>query len=414
MKILFVSKYASIKPLGKSSRQYLYSKKLVELGNEVMLVFSRSSYNNNIPKFKGLYKVFKEGRLISVMLNGPSIKQGINFKRIFSWLLFEVNLFLFFKRIASFKPNVVIISSLSILTFLFGVFIKKILKIPLIIEVRDIYPLSIVEVGGFSKKNPLVRFLSWVEKFGYKNADYIISSLENAKDHFEKVNKAPLNFKWLPMGFQKDIYVETPDKQTEEIIAEIIKKKQAGKFIIGYAGSFGKANALNDLMEITQDEQIKSERISFIFIGEGPLKEGFIKKFTSNSTSFFPPVQKKYLPIILSECDILVNTWLAKPIYRFGVSPNKWIDYMYSGRPILLALNSSSRIFNKADCGWQFAAENKLELKKNIMKAKNTDKKILDKLGLNGKRYLTTELSYDKLGKELETILKKVVVDNIK
>jgi len=409
MNILFISKYAKTSTSYNPSRQFLFSKNLVKKGHNVKLVYSRSNGNLN-QSFKGDYKCDNEFGMKTLMINGPLVNFGMNFLRIWSWLLFEYRLFKNVKKLSSFNPDVIIVSSLSVLTFVFGVYFKKRFKIPLIIEVRDLYPITLIEVGNFSRFNPIVVFLGWIEKYGYKNANAIISSLENTESYFAKRVKNSVEFHWLPMGFEPNFYnreVANPDILL--IIEKIRHLKKQGRFIVGYAGSIGTANALDTIFNVAIDKEVKNRFIDFVIIGRGPKKEYYESNYKSFNIHFFNSIEKKYLPLVLSECHLLINCWLDKQIYNYGISPNKWIDYMYSARPILLSLNSHSRIFEEADCGWQVSAENSNIIKQEIIKIAFLPKKELDRKGYKGKVYLFEKLNYDYLTTELENVITKVL-----
>lgn len=410
MRILFVSKYAATASSGKPTRQYFFAKQLASMGHEVNLIYSRSNMVKQNRKINGLFNLEKEDGLKSYMLNGPRINLGFNLKRVWSWILFEINLFLIFPRIKKDKPDLIIVSSLSILTFVFGVFVKRYQKIPLVIEVRDLYPLGLIEIGGMSERNIFVVLLKKIERFGYQNADLLISSLENTKSYFTSIKKEPVNFLWLPMGYHEGMYSFEFDEFSNQIINQIKTIKERGYFIVGYAGTLGLANALDDLMELTNDKQIQEANIYFVFIGSGPLKDTYLKKYKNTTyTSFFPSVKKKFLPSILANCDILINTWQNKPIYNYGVSPNKWIDYMFSARPVLLSLSAESKIFNEANFGWQIPGQNINQLRNSLIESSKLPKPELDKLGKNGKKYLIENLNYTKLSAELILALENCI-----
>jgi len=415
MKILFISKYASGVESGNPSRQYLYANQLAKMGHEVRLIYSRSNGKNNYNlKFNGYYKFIEDENIEKVILNGPLIKVGFNLKRIWSWLLFEVNNFRYYSKVKKWNPDVILVSSLSILTFVYGVFLKRKLKIPLIIEVRDLYPLTLIEVGALSKRNPFIWFLKQIEIFGYKNADLIVSTLENTESYFRDTAKSEINFFWLPMGFSEETYSSVPSPQVVKIIYSINNLKAQNKFVVAYAGTIGRANALDELMNLTEDKEVLKNNIHFVFIGEGPLKMKYQEEFRNDSCTFFPAVEKTFVPEILKHCDILVNTWLDIPIYRFGISPNKWIEYMYAGRPILLALNAYSKIFNEANCGWQIPAQDYEELKRAILRIKQEEAEKLNKLGMNGKSYLMKNLTYEVLTNGFNNRIEEIVKTNCK
>lgn len=409
MRLLFISKYAAGLESSKPTRQYFFSKHLAAQGVEVKLIFSRSNGSNDVPNFTGLFNSQTDDNLETVILNGPRINFGFNLLRLWSWILFEVNNFRYYPKIKKWKPDVVLISSLSILTFLFGVFLKKSLKIPLILEVRDIYPLTLIEVGGLNKYNPFVIILRLIEKYGYKNADLIISSLENTERYFDEVAGKKINFLWLPMGFDNNLYNSDLNKSARDIQNEIIKLKGSGKFIVGYAGTIGTANALDELMKISQSKDIIDNKIHFVFIGDGPLKHLCSKEYSNNAITFYHSIEKKYIPEVLGQCDVLINTWLNKPIYDYGISPNKWIEYMYAERPIILALNSDSKIFSEANCGWKVPSQDSEALLNVILKVKDISPDELNTCGKNGKRYLFENLSYEVLTYKLYLEISKLI-----
>ena len=80
----------------------------------------------------------------------------------------------------------IIVSSLSILTLLNGLYLKRKYNCKLIFEIRDIWPLSAIEFGGFDKKNIFIKLLKFVEYLGYKYSDHIVGTMPNLGKHVTK------------------------------------------------------------------------------------------------------------------------------------------------------------------------------------------------------------------------------------
>jgi len=401
MKLVYVSKYTILPEFGSPTRQYFLSKALAEMpGNEVMLIGSRSTLGD-VPDINGLYQKRKEDGLQMVTLNGPKINLGFNMKRLKSWWIFEKNLFRFRSQIRDFNPDYILVSSLSILTFLTGVYLKKWLKRPLIIEIRDIYPLTLLEVGGYSRRHPAVMLLSLVEKYGYSHADMIISTLPNAKEHIASVIRKPFRFKWIPMGVDQEYFSSSTNTDVPSI-------NPNNKFIVGYAGTLGKANALGELFQAAADLEKSNPEIEFVFIGDGPMKPVLQERYGAlSNVRFLPSVKKNELQPYLQQMDLLVNTWLDKPIYRFGISPNKWMDYMLAAKPILVAYNGYRCILDEAQCGMFVAAESKEAIRNGILQFVQMTPEQRKTMGENGRNYLLQNLTYKKLAKELYTFIQE-------
>jgi glycosyltransferase involved in cell wall biosynthesis len=107
--------------------------------------------------------------------------------------------------------------------------------------------------------------------------------------------------------------------------------------------------------------------------------------------------------------DVLINTWLDRPLYRYGISPNKWIDYMMAEKPLLVSFSGFDTIIKEADCGFVVPAEDKNALAKKIIFLSGMEKKELKRMGENGKKYLLANLTYEKLSEELNNSLIEII-----
>jgi hypothetical protein len=183
--------------------------------------------------------------------------------------------------------------------------------------------------------------------------------------------------------------------------------KSNGYFIIGYAGTIGKANSLEIIFNLAEKFQINQKKVYFLFIGEGPMLEYYSIKYKHLKNIMFNKfISKNILPNYLSQCDILINSWSDSKLYEYGISPNKWNEYMFSERPFLLLHNYESKIFKEANCGWQIKT-NDLELIYNkILEIKLLSNDELRVIGMNGKNYLLNSLSYSHLTNKFEKVLK--------
>jgi len=393
--IWYISKYAVTPEYGNPTRQFFLSKFLARKGYNVSLISSKSSGISNISIKKFLKERDIDG-IKHILLNGPEINLGFSIKRIFSWLIFETILFfspLFFKHK---KPDIIIVSSLSLLTILTGYLFKKIYGAKLIFEVRDIWPLSLVELKNLSNKNPFVFLLSKIEKFGYRKSDYIIGTMPKLDLHLKGILKNDFLFKCIPMGFDPEFY-----KKSDKLIEEHTNKIPVGKFICGYAGSLGTANSVETIIGAAEKLNNKNPHIHFVILGDGNLKKEFINRTKKlKNITFLPKVSKTKVIDFLIKCDVLLNPWQDKKIYQYGVSPNKWIDYMYSGKPIIVSYNGYPSIINEAKCGEFIPANNPIKLAEKIIEFSEKTEKELIEIGKRGKNFLEENLSYDKLANQ--------------
>jgi hypothetical protein len=206
--IWFISKYGATPNKGNYLRNFNFCK---EFRKKNKITYFFNSYNQINLKPKKINTYFKHEIINDVenfQLNGPEITQGFSLKRIFSWFVFEFNLLrltLFTTKII--RPDIIIVKSISLFSILSGLILKKRYNSKLIIEITDIWPLTLVEIGKYSSNNPFIILLGYIEKLGYNSADAIVGSMPNLKEHVENVVKSQKKL-ILTMNFQQILILD--------------------------------------------------------------------------------------------------------------------------------------------------------------------------------------------------------------
>ena len=160
------------------------------------------------------------------------------------------------------KVDIIYASSPDLFSSLVAYYIAKRKKAKFILEIRDIWPLSIMELGGFKKTNPIVVLLQITENFAYKVSDYVVSVLPKAFEHMKHHGLDLSRFKYIPNGIEIKTMIKT-----DEVNIDVFK--------IGYAGTLGIANALKYLIHAAHI--IKESNIEIHLLGNGPEKEALMK-----------------------------------------------------------------------------------------------------------------------------------------
>jgi glycosyltransferase involved in cell wall biosynthesis len=393
--IWYLSKYASPLKYGGGSRQFYLAREFNKLGHNAVLIASDSNHLASIPKFKSVYtKEIIEG-IETWWIKTVRYKKAASIGRIMSWIDFEIKLWLMPKRRIS-RPDVVIVSSLSLLTILNGVWLKKRYGCKLIFEIRDIWPLTIIEEGGFKKWNLFVMLLAWVEKYGYRNSDVIIGTMPNLSEHVKKITSKELNCSCVPFGYDPALY-DKPELLPEGYEERYIPKN---KFIIGYAGTIGRTNALDTLIKCAW-EMKDNLHIHFLLVGGGDLLNDYKSKVNGlKNITFAPKVKKSQVQMVLCHCQVLYFSVFNSKVWRYGLSLNKLIDYMMAGKPIIASYSGYPSMLNEAKCGVFVPAEDVPALIRAIQEHSRLTKEQLDAIGKRGREWLVKNRPYDKVALE--------------
>jgi glycosyltransferase involved in cell wall biosynthesis len=404
MVIWYISKYASPQKYFFGTRHFYLAEEWVKSGHEVFVFTSNSNHlTDKLPVFTGKYFFEIIKGVKTYWLNTYKVKKGnsSSVKRILSWFHFEWQLMTLKKEKIS-KPDVVIISSLSLLTVLNGYWISKRYNCKFIFEVRDIWPLSLMELGGYTKFNPLIAFLSYIEKFGYKKANAIVGTMPNLKEHVENVIGKTDKCYAVPQGYSKEFY-ENQAQLDSDYIQKYIPKD---KFIVAYAGTISINNPIDVLIEAARN--LKDYPIAFVIIGEGNKKNELIT--SSNdlpNVIFAPSLPKNKVNHFLSFTSVCFDSFSSE-LAKYGLSRNKWIDYMYAGKPIICSYSGYKSMINESNSGSFVAYNNVKLLTKEIVKYYEMPSDELEKTGERAKDYIINNRGFKKLAADYVDLIKVI------
>jgi len=406
MNILLINHYAGSPSLGMEYRPYYMANEWQKCGHNVLIVAaSHSHVRSKQFQLKHSFKKYEIEGVNYLILKTPEY-EGNTIKRVFNILTFVRLLFKHKKMFANeFKPDVVIASS----TYPFDIYpakkIAKICRAKLIFEVHDLWPLSPIEFGGYSKWHPYIMIMQKTENFAYKYADKVISILPNAQKYMMKHGLKLNKFVHVPNGIIVDdwnVNRDIPDK-----IAELIQTlKKQNKILIGYTGSHGLANALYSLVDAMKI--LENENVNLLLIGHGPEKEKLIqqtKNLKLQNIHFLNSISKALIPSLLDKLDILYIGLQNQPTFLFGISPNKLIDYMMAGKPIIQAVKAGNDIVSEAGCGISIEPENPGAIADAVRYLISLPNNFLHEMGEKGKKYCISNHDYGILaGKFLEVL----------
>jgi len=407
MNILLINHYAGSPQYGMEYRPYYLAKEWANMGHRVAIVSASFSHlRSKQPNVKGNINKELIDNILYNWIKTPSY-EGNNFKRILNILTFISKLMFLSKRLSSqFKPDVVIASSTYPLDIFPAYLISRFSKAKLIFEVHDLWPLTPIELGRMPKWHPFIVGMQIAEDFAYKNADKVVSILPKALDYMVSRGLDPKKFVHIPNGIDINEWQLLNTQLPEEYKKVIDKLKKERKFLVGYAGSFGIANALDYFVKSAT--YLKNLPVVLVLIGQGPERKNlqkYVELNKLNNVIFLPPVSKNLIPLLLKEMDILYIGWRRNKLYRYGVSPNKLFDYMMAGKPIIHAIEAGNDLVKESGCGISIPPEDPIAIAEAIKKLIEMSPTEREEMGKRGKEYVIKNHDYKVLAQKfLEAI----------
>ncbi len=378
---------------GWGERHYYFSKFWVKKGYDVKII--SGSYNH---LFHNQPKVGKETFTLEEVEKGitfcwvkiPEYDGGSIFK-LWSMIVFAFRILsLSTKQLG--KPSIILVSSMPIFPILSGWYLKKKHKATkLLFEIRDLWPLTPIYLKGYSKWHPMVLVMAWVEKFGYRKADAIISLLPNAHTYINKISKDSSKFYWIPNGIDETLLVN------EKLPDAVKKQLPKDKFVIGYTGTMGMANALEYLIEASIMMK-ENTNIHFVFVGDGYLKKELQEQVkNTNNVTFISKINKNQVQNMLSYFDVCFVGRNKTKLFDYGVSSNKFFDYMLAKKPVISSSNKIKDPVELSGCGFVVEAESATTIVDGILKFYEMSVKEREKMAKKGYDYVKKHHNFEYL-----------------
>lgn len=276
---------------------------------------------------------------------------GNGLGRVHSILSFLRHLWRDGRQLATdFKPDVVIASSTYPMDIWPARRIARIAGARLIYEVHDLWPLSPIELGRMSRRHPFIMWVQMAEDYAYRHVDKVVSMLPKTLEYMQSRGMAPEKFVYVPNGVDEQEW-RNPELLPADVEQRLLSIRQSGLPIVGYAGTHGLANALDDLLNVAK---LLKTRAEIVLVGTGPERERLLKRVMQEGLSnvhMLPAVPKQSIPSLLTMFDIAYIGLQPQPLFRFGISPNKLMDYMCAGKVVVMAVNAGNDPVQESGCG---------------------------------------------------------------
>ncbi|MDU5103424.1 MAG: glycosyltransferase family 4 protein [Clostridium butyricum] len=406
MNILLINHYAGSDYHGMEFRPFYMAREWKNKGHNVTILganFSHLRKNNPV-----IEKDFQEeviDGITYVWVKTPQY-QGNGVGRIKNISTFMWKLRTNYKMLADkYKPDAVIASSTYPLDIYPAHRIAKRCNAKLCFEIHDLWPLSPMEIGGVSEKNPAIVILQRAEDFAFKNSDVIVSILPNADKHIRERGFSTDKFVYVPNGILTGEKNEAPMEKTIERLQEL---KEQGYFLVGYTGNHSPANVLDTMIDAAK--KTTDEKVKYVLVGKGNVKNQLMEYAKANNVTnieFLDPVLKDNMDNVLELLDIGYIGLKKQNLFNYGVSPNKLFDYMMASLPVIYAVEASNDPVKDSNCGISVPAENPEAVVEAVMKIKNLSEEEKIKIGGNGKKYVLDNHMYEGLADKFLNALKK-------
>ncbi len=395
MNILYINHYAGSPALGMEYRPYYLAREWVRLGHRVQLLAADFSHVRATQPQAG-----------DALIDGIAYRWYATPRYRGNGLGRVRNIWAFLRQVwadtprlvREFRPDAVIASSTYPLDVWAARRIARQAHAKLVHEVHDLWPLSPIELSGMSPRHPFIRLCQWAEDTACRDADAVVSMLPKVHGHMAAHGLDLKKLHIVPNGITPDEWQPGAAAPLREDVAQALAAARRAGTVVGYAGSMGEPNALDTLLDAAA--LLRDAHLRFVLVGSGHLQPRLAARIAAeglDNVALLPPIPKAQIPSFLAGIDIATIGWQRVPIYRFGIAPNKLMDYMMAGCAVLHAVDAGNDPVAEAGCGLTVPPQDAVALAAGLLQlaALGADERLA--MGARGRAFVLAHHTYPVL-----------------
>lgn len=315
--------------------------------------------------------------------------------RFLGMILFAVNLLRPGMTNGLPRPDAVIGSTVHPFAAWAGWRLAKRHRVPFIYEIRDVWPESLFDLARIDKDHPVSRVVTLIDSALMRHAGLVLSPLPFVDRHLAEMGYPDKPFLWVPNGFV------APQEPAEPV------ERAEGPFTFMYLGAHGRANALGGLLEAFNEACTIAADLDLRLrlVGDGPLK-GDLRASASALPAADRITFEDRIPVgeVITrarEADCLVANLHDLPVYRFGVSLNKYFMYLAAGRPVVVGASAPNNPIVEAGAGLGAPSGDRKALAEAMVAMARTSFADRAKMGRAGRQMLLEQYTWETLAEKL-------------
>jgi hypothetical protein len=405
MRILFLSHYFPPEVNAPASRTYEHCKAWARAGHEVTVVTCVPNHPRGIVyegyRNKLWQREQRDGMTVIRLWTFVSANEGF-FKRTLNYVSFM--LACVFAAPFLPKTDIVVTTSPQFFNGLAGYPVSRMKRVPWVLEIRDLWPESIVAVGGL-KPGVVVRMLEWLERFGYRKADAIVPVTDSFKRYMIGKGISAAKIEVIKNGV--DAAVFRPYVGANSLRTELGLE---GKFVAAYFGTHGMAHQLETVLEAAALLD-KHPEIMFLMVGDGAERNRLMGLRHARGLSnvlMLDQQPKAKMPMLWDLCSVSVVHLKRSPLFR-TVIPSKIFESMAMEKPVLLGVEGeAAEIIEQAGAGMCIEPENAEQLANAVLKLAH-DPETVRLMGVRGRTFVIENFDRDRLAMRYQALLGRVI-----
>jgi glycosyltransferase involved in cell wall biosynthesis len=350
LNVLYISQYFPPEACAPAARVDSFSREWARAGAEVRVLTGFPNHPEGIlhPEFRKLWRhgfVREERAGVKVYRTWlyPSANRGL-WGRAANFVSFAISAALAGSCVAPSK-GVVIATSPQILVGLSGWVVGAVRSLPLVFEVRDLWPESLVGVGQSTAGSWLYRSVGCVANFLYRRAAHIVVDGEWKRRHLIQQGLEERRISVMRNAVEED-YCPDPCSDSAQQARQELRQELGlrDEFVVLYAGTLGMAHGLETVLLAAERLRDWAD-VVFLVLGEGAERRQLLarsRELRLNRVRFLGKRPREKVPAYLLAADACLVPLRRSEIFKTAI-PTKMFEAMAAARPVILGVEGEAK-----------------------------------------------------------------------
>ncbi len=408
MKILFITHYFPPEVNAPANRTHEHCRRWVQDGHEVTVITGVPNHPRGeiFPGFENRWIQEEEIDGIRVIRTWMYLTPNSGFmKRVANYLLFALTAVLASARAK--KPDLVVATSPQFFVGVAGAVIAKLKRRPFVLEIRDLWPKSVVELGQL-QPGMILSTLEALERWLYKSAAGVVVNTRTFRDHITARGVAPGDIELVYNGIDPALFKPRPKN-----LALLAEHGLQNHFTVAYVGTLGLAHGLTLLVDVAEKMKATTD-IRFVLIGDGADRAKLEADIAARGLSNIQMLglqPREAMPQWIASIDVLLVMLRDLPVFE-TVIPSKIFEFCAQERPVILAAKGEiRRMLDEAEGALVIdpeAADQMVSAIKAVMK----DPETAARRAAAGRRWVEDGFIRDDLARKMSAFMERVLAES--
>jgi glycosyltransferase involved in cell wall biosynthesis len=403
VRIVYLHQYLVTPAMYGGSRPYEMARRLARFGHEVHVVTSRREAEN---EGAGGWTSTEEDGFRAHWIPVPYSQRMGYRERMVAFSRFSV---LAAPRAARLRPDIVLASSTPLTVALPGVYAAKRNRVPMVFEVRDLWPAMPIAMGAL--KNPLsIAAARRLERFAYQHARHVVALSPTMKEAIVATGYPTERVTVIPNSCDLSLFDIGPE-HGQEVRARFAWLGQ--RPLVLYAGTLGRVNGVAYLARLARATLDRDPEVRFLVVGKGSEEEVVrctAEQLGVSGKNFFaiPGVPKADVPALFSAATIATSLFVDLD-EMWANSANKFFDALAAARPVAINYGGwQAELITETGCGLVLDPHDINGAAERLVTAIR-DPAWLTRAGAAARRLGQERFDRERLAAQLDQLLRDVV-----